>query len=93
MTQWSLDEKRMYRSPVPLLIFAIALSGYGGQNSGSNVQSPGGESVARTRTLETGTALLQNKEPIEALNVYMDGFHFYNGNMSGQMKAHHYCSS
>jgi hypothetical protein len=22
----------------------------------------------------------------------MDGFHFYNGNMKGQMEAHHYCS-
>jgi hypothetical protein len=82
----------MTRFPVATLIPAMLLSRCGGQNTGSNVRSPGGETSARTRTLETGTALLQNKEPLEALNVYMDGFHFYNGNMSGQMEAHHYCS-
>ena len=46
----------------------------------------------RTKVLETGTALLQGKQPLEVLNVYMNGFHFYNGNMKGQMEAHHYCS-
>lgn len=35
---------------------------------------------------------MQSKQPIEALNVYMDGFHFYNGDMKAQMEAHHYCS-
>ncbi|MPZ47448.1 MAG: DUF1264 domain-containing protein [Betaproteobacteria bacterium] len=29
----------------------------------------------------------------EALNIYMDGFHFYNGDMKAQMEAHHYCSA
>jgi len=24
--------------------------------------------------------------------MYLDGFHFYNGNLQGQMEAHHYCS-
>ena len=28
---------------------------------------------------------------IEALNAYLDGFHFYNGKMNAQMEAHHYC--
>lgn len=81
--------KRVYLPP--MLGFAM-LAGCGGQNTGSNVTSPGTEKSAKTRTLETGTALLQNKEPLEALNVYMDGFHFYNGNVKGQMEAHHYCS-
>lgn len=70
----------------------VALAGCGGQNTGSKVRSPGEEKSAKTSTLETGTALLQNKEPVEALNVYMDGFHFYNGNIKGQMEAHHYCA-
>jgi hypothetical protein len=56
------------------------------------VKSPGAEESAKTRVLESGTALLQNKAPIDAINVYLDGFHFYNGNMKGQMEAHHYCS-
>lgn len=36
--------------------------------------------------------MLQDKPPLEAINAYLDGFHFYNGNMQGQMEAHHYCS-
>jgi hypothetical protein len=42
--------------------------------------------------LEAGAAALQNAPPIEAINAYLDGFHFYNGRMSAQMEAHHYCS-
>jgi hypothetical protein len=74
------------------ILASIVLAGCGGQNTGSNVKSPGNEKSVKTSTLETGTALLQNKEPLDALNVYMDGFHFYNGNMNGQMEAHHYCA-
>ena len=71
---------------------AMLLVGCGGRNTGSNVQSPGEAETAKTKVLETGTELLQSKAPINAMNVYMDGFHFYNGNMKGQMEAHHYCS-
>jgi hypothetical protein len=76
---------------IPLAFF-IALAGCGDQNTGSNVKSPGNEKTAKTGTLEAGAALLQGKEPLSALNVYVDGFHFYNGNKKGQMEAHHYCS-
>ena len=75
-----------------IFIACIGLAGCGDQNTGSNVKSPGGAKSAKTSTLETGAALMQGKEPLSALNVYMDGFHFYNGNMRGQMEAHHYCS-
>jgi hypothetical protein len=68
------------------------LSACGGSNSGSNVSAPGSEEATKTKALETGAAILQNKPPIEALNAYLDGFHFYNGNMKGQMEAHHYCA-
>ncbi|MBV8709658.1 MAG: OBAP family protein [Acidobacteriaceae bacterium] len=74
------------------LISLILLTACGGKNTGSYVRSPGAEESAKTRVLETGTAILQNKAPIDAINVYLDGFHFYNGNMKGQMEAHHYCS-
>ncbi len=50
-----------------------------------------GESV-KTSALEMGAAVLQSKPPIEAINAYLDGFHFYSGRMSAQMEAHHYCS-
>jgi hypothetical protein len=76
-----------------LLIAVITLfSGCGGNNTPSAVESPGADTSAKTASLEVGAAILQDKEPLEALNAYMDGFHFYNGNMQAQMEAHHYCS-
>lgn len=45
-----------------------------------------------TKVLEAGAAALQDKPPIEAINAYLDGFHFYNGRMNVQMEAHHYCA-
>jgi hypothetical protein len=64
----------------------------GGSNTASNVTPPGEEKSVKTQTLEMGTALLQNKAPLDAINVYMDGFHFHNGDMNRQMEAHHYCT-
>jgi hypothetical protein len=64
----------------------LCLAACGGRNTDSNVRSPGAEESARTQVLEAGAALLQDKAPIAALNAYLDGFHFYNGNMNGQMR-------
>ncbi|GAB3028929.1 OBAP family protein [Spirosoma pulveris] len=75
------------------IIVLLSLLNCGGKNTSSNVQSPGSEKTAKTKTLETGADLLQNKAPLNKLNMYLDGFHFYNGQMDSQMEAHHYCSS
>ncbi|RRA97357.1 OBAP family protein [Larkinella rosea] len=64
----------------------------GGKNTSSNVDSPGREKTAKTEVLETGANVLQNKAPLRAMSMYLDGFHFYNGNLKGQMEAHHYCT-
>lgn len=74
------------------LALATALAGCGGDNSASNVTAPGTAKTATTRALDAGAALLQNKPPIDALNAYLDGFHFYNGQPKVQMEAHHYCA-
>ena len=79
-------------APVFLLVMAFVLTGCAGNNTKSNVVAPGAAESAKTRALETGTALIQNEPPIEAINIYMDGFHFYSGDMKHQMEAHHYCS-
>jgi hypothetical protein len=75
-----------------LLVGAVLLlAGCGGENTSSNVTAPGAEPNAKTRLLETGANLLQDKTPLTKLDAYLDGFHFYSGNMQGQMEAHHYC--
>jgi hypothetical protein len=74
-------------------VVAAALAvGCGGSNTASSVESPGAKETARTKALEVGAAALQDKPPMEAINAYLDGFHFYNGSMQSQMEAHHYCS-
>ena len=74
------------------LVVSAAAAGCGGGNTESNVAAPGAEPSARTSALEAGAALLQDKPPIDAINAYLDGFHFYNGRPQDQMEAHHYCS-
>lgn len=71
---------------------ALTLAACGGGNTESSVQAPGAEETAKTKALDTGAALLQDRPPIEAVNAYLDGFHFYNGEMKVQMEAHHYCA-
>lgn len=80
--------------PASLLLFALALlSGCGREtNTTSPVTAPGEPETVKTQALEVGAVALQDKPPIEAINAYLDGFHFYNGRMGEQMEAHHYCS-
>lgn len=68
------------------------LAACGGNNTGSQVETPGAEQSAKTTALEAGAAVMQAKAPIGELNSYLDGFHFTNGDMKSQMEAHHYCS-
>ncbi len=68
------------------------LAGCGDPPTTSPVETPGADKSATTRALEAGAALLQARPPVEAINAYLDGFHFYNGRMGAQMEAHHYCA-
>jgi hypothetical protein len=74
---------------VALALLALAC---GGNNTASNVQAPGAEKDAKTKVLEAGAAALQDKTPVSRLEMYLNGFHFYNGHLAGQMEAHHYCT-
>ena len=76
-----------------ILIFPLLglVAACGAENTESNVSAPGREEGVKTKALEAGADLMQDKAPIRTLNAYMDGFHFYNGDMKGQMEAHHYC--
>ncbi|WP_256007227.1 OBAP family protein [Pedobacter deserti] len=75
-----------------ILLIGLSLSSCGGKNTSSNVNSPGDEKTGKDKLLETGADLLQDKTPLKHFNAYLDGFHFYNGNINAQMEAHHYVS-
>lgn len=76
-----------------LLILSLSFSACAGHTTASNVQAPGKEVSAKTVLLEAGATLLQQKPPVDALSVYLDGFHFYNGRIQAQVEAHHFCSN
>lgn len=76
---------------VTTLALLAACDGSSSGNTASPVQAPGAPASAATRALEAGAAALQRMPPVQALNTYLDGFHFYSGHMQAQMEAHHYC--
>jgi hypothetical protein len=78
------------RTLIPLTLTTL-LAACGGNNTDSNVAAPGKDEAARTEILEAGANLLQSKAPLRQLDAYLDGFHFYSGNLEAQMEAHHYC--
>lgn len=53
---------------------------------------PGAEKSTKSKMLGMGADLLQNDSPISAINMYLNGFHFYADDMGRQIEAHHYCS-
>ena len=76
---------------------AIAAGGFwalrrGQRTTPPSAPLPGGPKQFSSRYLQAGAALLQDKSPVRAMNLYLDGFHFYADNMGHQMEAHHYCT-
>jgi hypothetical protein len=53
---------------------------------------PGAEKSTKSKMLGMGADLLQNNSPISAINMYLNGFHFYADDMGRQIEAHHYCT-
>lgn len=49
-----------------------------------------GQKTTETEVIETGAETLQAEAPIRAISTYLDGVHFYNGDMGEQVEAHHY---
>lgn len=83
---------KVYNKMLWLVLVIVLLNACGGKNTSSNVESPGDEKTAKDKTLNTGADILQSKTPLKKFSTYLDGFHFYNGNINAQMEAHHYVS-
>ncbi len=73
-----------------VLSSALLLAACGQHNTASYTDAAGAPKSAETRPLEAGAKLLQGKALLNAVSAYLNGFHFYNGDMDGQMEAHHY---
>ncbi|HQS47730.1 MAG: hypothetical protein B7Y12_00795 [Rhizobiales bacterium 24-66-13] len=52
----------------------------------------GEERSTKSTVLGMGADMLQSKGPIDTINMYLNGFHFYADDMGRQIEAHHYCS-
>ncbi|MHA3737181.1 OBAP family protein [Pseudomonas sp. Eth.TT006] len=78
--------------PLTLPITCSLLLACSAHETRSPVETPGKPTSATMRVLDAGAATLQSRPPIDALNAYLDGFHFYNGHPQVQMEAHHFCS-
>lgn len=77
--------------PLPLLLLAtLTVAGCGANNTPPKARTAGEKTSTKMRALDTGAAVLQSRPPIDAINTYLDGFHFYSGDKDGQMEAHHY---
>jgi hypothetical protein len=76
------------------LIALTATMACGGGDSPTSVRGAdgGAERTMKTAALETGAALLQDKEPVDAISMYLNGFHVAKGDPAMQMEAHHYCN-
>lgn len=62
---------------IEAVLLAGVIAVIGGCESGSKPQSP-------------EVASLQYEAPIRAIGVYLNAFHFYNGDIDEQVEAHHY---
>lgn len=53
---------------------------------------PGAPKSTKSEMLGMGADVLQGKSPIHAINMYLNGFHFYADDMGRQIEAHHFCT-
>lgn len=52
---------------------------------------PGAATSTKSNMLAMGADVLQTHAPINAIDLYLNGFHFYADDMGRQVEAHHFC--
>ncbi|MBS7700423.1 MULTISPECIES: OBAP family protein [unclassified Chelatococcus] len=75
-------------------LLACACGRAAAQDTGVHRDQPvtGADKSTKSTMLGMGADLLQSKGPINDINMYLNGFHFYADDMGRQIEAHHYCT-
>ncbi|MGE0226521.1 MAG: OBAP family protein, partial [Acetobacteraceae bacterium] len=68
------------------------LSSGGNPGSAPRQATPGHPMSMKDHVLHTGAHVMQDKAPVDAMSVYLNGFHFYADDMGRQVEAHHFCT-
>lgn len=76
---------------VPFLLALICLAAGCGKEAPPKVAPAGESTTAATDTLKAGAAAIQTHAPVNAMNVYVVGFHPMKDEPEHQMEAHHFC--
>lgn len=73
------------------LLALLALTA-GCEDRERETEPAGRDETAKTEVLEAGAALLQGDAPLDAMNVYLVGFHPLKKDPQHQLEAHHLCA-
>lgn len=96
--QGGLGRRALGRGLAATAAGAVAACACGRAQAQPASPHPGGPAVAgespspRSRALGAGAAVLQTKAPLNAMDLYLNGFHFYADDMGRQVEAHHFCT-
>jgi hypothetical protein len=74
-----------------LMVLMAIRPRFGGKNTPSNIKPLGRPKSMHTNILVRGAAIIQDITPVQSLQIYLNGFHYEQGNPDKQMEAHHYC--
>ena len=69
-----------------------AVMGVGSAKAQDRPRAEGDEPDAKSQALSAGAHVLQDHAPVDAMSLYLNGFHFYADDMGRQVEAHHYCT-
>ena len=72
-----------------VVAMALFVASCGGNNTPSYTRVKGNGKKTKDKLLNAGADIMQQKTPLAAFSTYLDGFHFYSGNLNAQMEAHH----
>ena len=83
-------KRRTVISSLALTVAATILSPF--RKLLAQTPMPQEKESTETKVMGMGSHLLQAKHPIDQIDAYVCGLHFYNGDMGRQVIAHHFCS-